>query len=229
MTSSGTYAYSLSNGEALRMAFERAGVRSPSLRQPHFQNARTEMNLMFSEWSNKQVNIWKTELITLTLVDGTATYDVPGRVVMILDAYLTLNNGDTDQVDRYVTPIGRSDYASYAAKFTAGLPTTYYFERTISPTITIWPVIDSSDYVLNYYACVQLQDVSLPGGETPDIPYLWNDAFVAGMAHRMARIYSPQLEDKRKMDAVEAWNIAATQNVENVNLKIQPNIGRYYR
>jgi hypothetical protein len=229
MTSSGTYDFSLSTGDAVIAAFERIQVRAPSVRQEHMRTARMEMNLLFSEWSNKQVNIFKVELITLTLVDGTAVYDVPARVVMILDAYLTLNNGETNQTDRYVTPISRTDYASYAAKFTSGPPTTYYFERLLSPTITTWPVVDSDDYVLNYYACVQVQDAALPSGQTPDIPYLWYDAFVAGLAHRLARTYAPQLEDKRKADAMEAWVVAATQGTENVPVRMPVNLGRYYR
>ncbi len=201
----------------------------PSLRQEHWRTARVEMNLMLSEWSNKQVNLWKVELISLTLVDGTATYDVPARVVMILDAYLTQNNGLTTQTDRYITPMSRTDYASYASKFTAGQPTTYWFDRQISPTITTWPVINDSGYVLNYYACVQVQDAAVRNGETPDIPYLWNDAFVAGLAHRLSRVYAQPLEAQREKDALVAWGTAATQNVENVPVKLQPNIGRYYR
>lgn len=229
MTSSGTYAFSLNNGEAVISAFERCQVRLPSLRQEHWRSARIEANLLFTDWSNRGVNLWKVEPISITLVDGTATYDVPARVVMILDAYLTLNDGLTTQTDRYITPISRTDYASYAAKFTAGPPTTYWFDRQISPTITTWPVVDSSDYVLNYYACVQVQDAALTGGQTPDIPYLWNDAMVAGLAHRLARIYAPQLEAQRKADAMEAWTIAATQNVENTPVRLSPNLGRYFR
>ncbi len=229
MTASGTYDFSLNNGEAVISAFERCQLRLPSLRQEHWRSARVEMNLMLSEWSNKQVNLWKVELISLTLVDGTATYTVPSRVVMILDAYLTLNNGLTTQTDLYITPISRTDYASYAAKFTPGNPTTYWYDRTISQTITVWPVINSSDYVLNYYACSQVQDAGIRGGETPDIPYLWNDAFVAGLAHRLSRVYAPPLEAQREKDASAAWTIAATQNVENVPVRLSPNLGRYYR
>lgn len=229
MTSSGTYAFSLNNGEAVIQAFERCQVRLPSLRQEHWRSSRIEMNLLFTEWSNKQVNLWKVEPITLTLVSGTATYSVPSRVVMILDAYLTLNNGLTTQTDRYITPISRTDYASYAAKFTPGPPTVFWFDRLISQTLTTWPVVDSSSYVINYYACTQVQDAALTGGQTPDIPYLWNDALVAGLAHRLARIYAPQLEAQRKADAMEAWTTAATQNTENVPMKLSPNLGRYFR
>lgn len=229
MTSSGTYSFSLNNGEAVISAFERCQVRLPSLRQEHWRSARVEMNLLLTEWSNKQVNLWKVELVTVTLVDGTAVYDVPSRVVMILDAYLTQNNGETTQSDIYITPISRTDYASYASKFTAGTPTVYWFDRQISPTMTTWPVINSTGYVINYYACSQVQDAALTGGQTPDIPYLWNDAFVAGLAHRLSRIYAPTLEAQREKDAMAAWAIAATQNVENTPIKMQPNIGRYYR
>lgn len=229
MTSSGTYSFSASYGDLVISAFERLQIRLPSLRQEHMATARKELNYLLSSWANLQPNLWKVELITTTLVSGTATYDVPARVVMILDAYLTLNNGLTTQTDRYITPISRTDYASYAAKFSSGPPTTYWFDRLISPTITTWPVVDSNSYVINYYACVQMQDAGLRGGETPDIPYLWTDAMVAGLAHRLARTYAPTLEAQRKADADDAWKIAATQNVENVPIHLAPNIGRYYR
>lgn len=229
MTSSGTYNYSLSNGEAVLAAYERIQIRTPSIRQEHMLSARRELNLLMVEWSNKQVNLWKVEQLQVVLVSGTATYNIPARVVMILDAYLTLNDSTTQQSDRYITPISRTDYASYASKFAAGAPTTYWFDRLIAPTITTWPVVDSSSYVLNYYACSQMQDAALLSGQTPDVPYLWLDALVAGMAHRLARSYAPPLEAQRKVDADDAWKIAATQNTENVPVKLAPNLGRYYR
>jgi hypothetical protein len=126
-------------------------------------------------------------------------------------------------------PISRTDYASYAAKLTEGIPTVYWFNRLISPTFTVFPVINTSGYLFNYYAAVQLQDAALTSGQTPDVPYLWLDAMVAGLSHRLARVYAPPLEAQRKADAKEAWDIAAEQNVENVPVKISPSIGRYYR
>lgn len=229
MTSSGTYNFSLSNGEAVLAAFERIQIRAPSIRQEHMLTARREINLLFSEWSNNQVNLWQVELISVTLVDGTASYDVPDRVVMILDAYLRQNSGESDQTDRYITPISRTDYASYAAKLTEGIPTVYWFDRTLSPTFTIYPVINDSGYLFNYYAAVQIEDAALTSGQTPDLPYLWLDALVAGLSHRLARIYAPQLEAQRKIDAQAAWTIASNQNVENVPFQVSPNLGDYYR
>ena len=139
MTSSGTYNFSMSNGEAVLAAYERIRIRSPSIRQEHMLTARRETNLLFSDWSNKTPNLWTVELISITLVDGIASYSVPARVVMVLDAYLRLNDGESDQTDRYIMPISRTDYASYASKTAEDIPSVYWFDRLLSPTITTSP------------------------------------------------------------------------------------------
>lgn len=236
MTSSGTYDFALSNGEAVLAAYERVQIRAPSIRQEHMMTARRELNLLFVELSNRQVNLWKVEQLSIDLTESTASYDVPGRVVMILDGYISLNDGETDQSDRYITPISRTEYASYASKFTEGTPTVYWFDRQISPTITFYPVPDGGGpYVFNYYACVQMQDANLSGGETPDLPYRWLDVLVSGLAKRLARVYPPQGVDAlafqaaRDADYEGAWKYAATQDVENVNFSITPSLSGYYR
>lgn len=229
MASSGTYNFSLTTGESVIAAFRRVRVFAPSLRQDHMVAARQEMNLLFVEWSNKQVNLFKVELTSVPMVNGQAVYTVPSRVVMILDAWMTVNQGQQGASDLYITPVSRTEYASFSNKNTPGRPTSFWFDRLINPTITMWPVPDTTTYTLNYYSCVQMQDANLPGGETPDIPYRWYDAFVAGMAHRLSRPYAPDLETKRSQDAKDAWAIAATQDTENVAWSISPTISSYYR
>lgn len=193
--------------------------------------ARQEMNLLFSAWSNDQVNLFKVDLVSVPLVTGVASYPVDNKVVMILDAYITRNAGTLNATDLVISPLSRTEYASLANKQISGQPTQFWFDRTPpAQRITLYPVPDSSGpYVLNYYVCTQMQDINLPGGETPDLPYRWLDAFVAGLAYRLARIYAPDLEDKRKIDALDAWRTAATQDTENVNLSIAPTIRSYYK
>lgn len=230
MASSGTYDFTLSNGEVVLAAFERVRVRAPSIRIEHMVTARRELNLLLVEAANKQVNLWKVEQISVNMVPGTATYAVPARVVMILDAWITTNNGQQSQSDRYITPISRTEFASYSNKNTQGPPTTFWFDRLIAPTVTMWPVPDNSGpYVFTYFACVQMQDAGLRGGETPDLPYRWLDWFVAGLSHRLSRTYAPELEAIRKQDAKEAWETAAAQDTENVNFNLGLGIGGYYR
>lgn len=230
MASSGTYSFSPSNGELVLSAFERIQIRAPSIRQEHMLSARKELNFLMVQFSNLQPNLWEVELDTINLVQGTATYSIPSKVVMILDAYRSLSTGTSSQTNIYMTPISRTEFATYATPETQGPPTVYWLNRRINQTVTFYPTPDGSGpYVFNYYACVQMQDANLSSGETPDVPYLWLDALVAGLAHRLARIYAPPLEAIRKTDAKEAWDIAATQDVENVNLSIAPSFSGYYR
>ena len=168
MTSSGTFSYSLSNGEAVLAAYERIQIRAPALRQEHMLTARRELNDLFVELSNRQVNLWSvvspssTDGTSITLTQGTATYSITPQTVMILDAYVSLNNGTSNQTDTYITPMSRTEYASLGNKQTQGRPTSYWFDRLISPTVTLWPVPDNGGpYTLNFYSCVQLQDANL--------------------------------------------------------------------
>ena len=230
MASSGTYNFTLSVGESVLAAYERVKVRAPSIRQEHMITARREVNLLLVEWANKQVNLFKVEQNSIPMVSGTATYAIPAKTVMILDAVITTNPGTAQATDLYVTPISRTEFVSLSNKLTPGRPTVYWFDRLINPVLYPWPVPDSSGpYAFTYWACVQMQDANLAGGETFDLPYLWLDAMVSGLAHRLSRVYAPDLEQLRKADAMEAWQIAAAQNTENVPLYLAPSLSTYYR
>ena len=131
---------------------------------------------------------------------------------------------------RYITDISRTEYLSYANQQTPGPPTVYWFDRIETPTVTFYPIPDNAGpYTFDYFTCIQVQDANLPNAETPDIPYRWIDVLVAGLAHRLSRIYMPSLEQVRKADADEAWRIAAAQDVEPVPLMLAPQIANYYR
>ena len=71
MASSGTYDFSISNGEIVLAAFERLKVFAPSIRNEHMQTARRELNFLLAEAANKQVNLWKVDLVSTPLVSGT--------------------------------------------------------------------------------------------------------------------------------------------------------------
>lgn len=229
---SGTYDFSISNGECVLAAYERIKIFPPSISQKHMVTARREMNFLLAEAANKQVNLWKVDQVSVPLINGQATYSVDPKTVMILDAWISTNaSSPTAANDLFITPISRTEYASFSNKSTPGRPTSYWFDRLLAPEVTLWPVPNQSgQYTLKYYRCIQMQDANLAGGETPDLPYLWLDWFVAGLAHRFARAYtSIDVERERKADAKEAWTIAASQNVENTPLVFAPQISSYYR
>ena len=229
MTSSGTTSFSLANGEGVIDALERCGIGKPEMTANHFRSAARQLNLLFaSEWSNRGINLWEVQLLSQALTQGTATYTLPANVIMVLDAVRSTTTGSL-QTDIFMSPITRDDYIAYPQKATQGPPTVYWFNRQITPQITLYPTPDNGGpYTLNYYAATQVQDANLPSGETPDVPVRWYDAMCAGLAYRLARIYAPQLEDKRKQDYMEAWQLAADQDIENAPVKIIPSLSGYY-
>lgn len=230
MTTSGTYNYNPSIGEVVLYSFNLCQVRSTSIAQEHLNSARQAMNMMLSRWSNLGVNLWKVDTVTITLSEGVSTYSVPDDTVMILDMYARTPSGTTN-TDRIMMPISRSEYASYPNKLQQGFPTVFWFDRLISPTVTIWPVPDGSGNptTITYYRVTQIQDANLPGGETIDVPYRWLDAFANGLAYYLARIWQPQLAPQLKQEADEAYTIAANQDTENVSVYISPMIAPYFR
>lgn len=225
--SSGTFAFSPNIGEIALNALSRIQIKPPAIEQQHMFQMRMEANLLQADWANQGITLWTVDLQTIALTQGVATYDIPPETVMILDAYVSV---DSPALNRFITPFSRTDYASLSYPTQQGFPTSFWFDRTIAPTITLWPTPDgNATYILNYYRYRQIQDAVSAGGLTPEVPYLALDAWSAGLAHRLSRHFAPALEQLRKSDAAEAFAIFSRQYVENVPLYITPAISGYYR
>ncbi len=226
MTTSGTYDFNPSLGEIVLYAYQNIGIRPTSVLQEHMESARMATNMMLSRFSNQGVNLWAVDLVEVPLIQGQTTYAVDGNTIMVLDAYTTTDSG----IDRVIMPISRTEYASYPNKAQQGFPTSYWYDRLISPTLTLWPVPDgSSATILKYYRVRQVQDSNLQNGENVEIPYRWLEAVADGLTYRLARIWAPQMAQMLKGQADESYQIAATQDVETVPTYISPMIGSYFR
>lgn len=225
MTTSNTYAFNPPIGSLALNALARCGVRRTEITPQHMQDAYTETNLMQASWSNDGLTLWTVDQQTIPLVQGTATYSVPSNTVMILDLYIVINSGN----NRLITSFSRTDYASLANPSTQGVPTVFWFDRLTSPFVTFWPVPDGNEVSAVYYRYRQIQDANIQNGGNAELPYLWLDAFVADLAHRLSRIYAPQLEQQRKADRDVAFGLASKQYVENTPLYISPGLQGYFR
>lgn len=230
MTTSGTYNFDPSLGEMVLYAYNLIGIRNTSITQEHMEAARMASNMVLANWSNKGVNLWTVDLQTVPLVAGQATYTVPQNTVVMLDTYITVDNGNSAPIDRLILPISRTEYASYPNKEQQGFPTVYWQDRLINGNVTLWPVPDgNSAQFLKYYRAVQLQDVEFTGGQTIEIPYLWLDAFADALSYRLARVWNPQMAPELKLIADESYNVADNQNVETASQYISPMVSGYFR
>ena len=230
MATSGTYSFSPALGELVLFSYNLIGLRNTSLLAEHMEAARMASNMLLSRFSNQGVNLWAVDLVTTTLVSGQATYPVDSNTVMILDAYVTTAQSGGN-IDRIILPVSRTEYASYPNKEQEGFPTVFWFDRLLSPTVTLWPVpnVDNGPTTLSYYRVKQLQDANLTNGQNVEIPYLWMEAFAYGLALRLAMIWAPDKVVMLKPLADESYQIAADQNIETAQQYISPMISGYFR
>ena len=225
---SGTYAFQPPIGSLALNAFARCGVRRTELVAQHMEDCYLETNLLQADWAADGITWWTVELIPQPLTQGIATYPVPANVISVLDVYIS-PNGVAGGNNRLVLPFSRTDYASLNNPTQQAFPTSFWYDRALAPTLTLWPVPDgATTYQMNYYAYTQTQDAVLKQGGTAAIPYWWLNAYVADLSHRLARIYAPTLEAQRKVDRDEAYARACKQ-VEPSPIYINPGLAGYYR
>lgn len=236
MASTGTYNFGPAASSLMLTAFNRCLIRRTEITAQHLADAENESNLVQVEFTNRQPNLWTDELYEQELESGTATYTLPARMVAIQAAYLSVDNGSV--TDRILWPLSTFEYAAIPDKTASAPPTSYWYNRQITPQITLWPVPDDdATYTLNLRILHQIQDASLASGTTLDLPYRWLDAWVSALAARLADLYPDALIKTKGQGAIaemwakaeRAWTIAATEDQERVPLYIQPATQAYWR
>lgn len=229
IVTSGTYLFNPTGGEFILAAFDRIQIRPTEIEQTQMQRAVMELNLGLTRFNTLPgQNLWTIDLVSIPLVQGTATYSVDAETRMILSGFIRYST--SPQLDRYLLPISRDEYAGIATKTAQGFPSQYWFDRLISPTITFYLVPDGQfSYDFWYYRARQIQDATITNGQNLELPTRFFDAITADLAHRLARIYRPDLETIRKADRDEAWAIAATEDTEWTPMYVSPVVGGYWR
>jgi hypothetical protein len=228
LTTSGTYNFAPSMGETVLYAYGLAGVKRTALVQAHFEDARMATGLMMGRWSSDGVNLWQVELASIPLMQGISTYQVPTNTIVMLDAYYSINTG-TATIDRIMLPISRTEYASYTNKTSQGAPTVFWFDRLLSPTVTLYPTPNGQQASFNYYRLRQTQDANFTNGQNVEMPTYFLEAYALGLAYRVALIWNPDRVPSLKALADEAWAVAIRQNVETASYFISPQLGGYFR
>lgn len=229
MATTGTTAFNPAASNLVLNAFGRIGIRRTEITAAHMADADNECNLTQVDISLRNPNFWKREVYEQELTASDAEYELPARMMAIQAAYITRDDGSTS-TDTIIWPLSGAEYAALPQKNQEAQPTSYFYNRLLTPTITLWPVPDdSATYTLKVAIFSQIEDASLTSSYTLDMPYRFLDVFVAKLAHRLARIYKPELEDKRKMDAEDAWAVAAREDQEDVPIMISVAAEGYWR
>jgi len=223
---SGTFNFFPSLGEVTLNALSRIRIRGPAVLAEHLHQAWMEANLMQVEWSNRGPNLWKVSEAIYPTVPGVATYSIPSTVIMVLNVTIGAGTYPEEQ-ELTLTTITRQEYTMQPNKATQARPTSFWFDRLISPTITLWPTPDQV-YNLHVWSFGQQFDAVQRGAMQLDVPYRWLDAACAGLSARLAVHYAQDLEAARKTMSDDAYRIAATQDTEDGSIYLLPMVQGYY-
>jgi hypothetical protein len=224
MATSGTTAFNLDLTELVEESFERCGAE---LRTGYdLKTARRSLNLLFADWANRGVNLWTVEQGSITLVAGTATYNLPADTVDLLEHVIRTGAGvASTQADLNITRISVSTYATIPNKLAQARPIQVYINRQSPiPTITVWPVPDSgTTYTFVYWRLRRIQDAG-SGVNTMDVPFRFLPCMVAGLAYYLSMKLPGALERMQmlKMQYDEAWDYASTEDREKAAIRFVP-------
>ena len=228
MALTGTYQFQPSTADLGLYAFHLCGIRPNELTQQHMQTLVIAANIVQGEWSARGVNLWKVELVTIPFVQGVKTYSVDPSVVTILDLYSSVGPSNS-LTDRYLLPVSRTEYATYANKESQGPPTVYWLDRLLQPSVTFYLVPDGNQVSFSYYAVQQMFDADVASAAQPDIQYYFTRAYAYGLARELSLIWAAEKFQLLSGEAEKAFEIAASQNVENNSVYFSPTLSSYWR
>ena len=163
MATSGTTAFDLNIDDIIEEAYERCGMRTNSGHD--LRSARRSLNLLFSEWGNRGIHLWKVSLNEVALTAGTAQYAVNASVNDVLEAYISTtaaasNTSSTNDIS--LTKIDRSAYAALPNKLETGQPSQYFVDRQTTPQIFLYLAPDASTFTtLKFYTIDRIQDAGI--------------------------------------------------------------------
>ena len=188
MATSGTKTFSLDTAAVMEEAYELAGLEL--LTGYDSVTSRRSLNIMFSDWANRGVNVWTIAQVSLTLTEGTANYTLNSYDIDIVDAVLRRTIGST-VTDIQMTSVGREEYLNVPTKETKGRPIQYFLDRQSTPILYLWPTPENSTDIFLSNRIQRMDDINASVND-PDLPSRFIAPMVSGLAFYIAVKKNPE-------------------------------------
>jgi hypothetical protein len=223
MATSGTTAFDLSIEEIIQEAYERCGMVTTSGHS--LRSARTSLNLLFAEWANRGIHLWKVSLNENQLVSGQAEYAVDGNVSDVLEAFISTTGAGANTVntqDVALSKIDRSAYSALPNKLAVGQPSQYYVDRQEIPKIYLYQAPDLNTYTyLKYYVIKRIEDAGSYTNDA-DVVFRFLPCMVAGLAYYLAMKNAPTLVQQNKLIYEDQLKRALDEDGQRASTFITP-------
>jgi hypothetical protein len=226
MAVSGTKTFELDVADYIEEAFERCGIE---IRTGYDQRtARRSLNLLLAEWSNRGLNQWTIERVTIPVTSASASYVLPSTLIDFLTVVVRMPTGvgTSSQVDLTVDRISRDYYLNIPNKLSQGRPVQYVVDRQITPILYLWPMPDQN-YNLIVDRLVRMDDAA-SGANTLQVPFRFYPCLAAGLAYYIAMKKAPDRVQLLKAVYEEEFDRAMSEDRDRAALSLTP-VRDYYR
>jgi hypothetical protein len=221
MATSGTTTFDLDIDDIIEEAYERCGVRTNS--GYNIKSARRSLNILFSEWGNRGVHLWKVVLKEQLLTAGVSTYATPQDCSDVLEAYVSTAQTITQTTnDISLDKIDRSAYAALPNKGQTGQPSQYYVDRQTNPKISLYLTPDCAQYIyLKYYYISRIQDAGAYSDQA-NVPYRFLPCMISGLAYYLGQKVAPDRVQGLKLIYEDELQRALEEDSQRTSSYISP-------
>jgi len=223
MATSGTTSFNLNIDDIIEEGYERCGLTTNS--GYDLKSARRSLDLLFAEWGNRGIHLWKVELNENALVSGQAAYTVATDVSDVLEAFVSTSAASADNIDTQDVALSKMDRSAYSAlpnKLALGQPSQYYVDRVTTPKIYLYQAPDLNTYTyLKYYVIKRIEDAGAYTNDS-DVVYRFLPCMCAGLAYYLAMKKSPQLVQQNKLIYEDQLKRALDEDGQRASTFITP-------
>ena len=223
MATSGTTSFDLSIEEIIQEAYERCGMTTTSGHS--LKSARTSLNLLFAEWANRGIHLWKVALHENALVSGQAAYAVDSDVSDVLEALVSTTAAAAESVntqDGALTTLDRSAYSALPNKLALGKLSQYHVVRVKIPQIYLYQAPNLHTYTtLKYDVIKRIEDTGAYTNDG-DVVYRFLPCMCAGLAYYLAMKKAPNLVQQNKLIYEDQLKRALDEDGQRASTYITP-------
>ena len=207
--------------EVIQEAMEMIGGEPTLGHEP--KSARRSINLLLSDWQNRDIMLWTAETSVFTVSVSTTSYALAGSSIDVLEAVVNRDNTDI-QLER----ISMQEYLKIPNKKQTGRPTQYTVRHLRdNPEVYLWPLPENSTDKVKVELIRYMQDVNKSAVQTADISRKFLPCLTAGLAYYMS-MKRPNVDMNRitmiKTEYEERLSRALTEDRERASLYILPKI-----
>ena len=223
MATSGTTSFNLNIDDIIQEGYQRCAITTTS--GYDLKSARRSLDLLFAEWGNRGIHLWKVELNENAMVSGQAEYSVASDVSDVLEAFVSSTATASDNAntqDISLTKIDRSAYAALPNKLATGQPSQYYVKRKTTPKIYLYQAPDLNTYTtLKYYVIKRIEDAGIYTNDA-DVVYRFLPCMCAGLAYYLSMKVAPQMVQQNKLIYEDELKRALDEDGQRTSVYLSP-------